>query len=221
MNRSLMAVAMATIALTSASFAQNAQTNAAAVRPQAARQAMMPINKLAQYLGLSDDQIAKVKAITKQDAPALLKIRTETQKKIKAILTPDQIKKYDEIMAERKAEAAKNNKKQNAAAAAQQPAARKQNRAATQKPDQVRMLNKELALSPAQLDLIKPILQNQAKQLKAIRDDSQKKIKAILTADQLDKYNKLIAAQAAGAKTNAQKVNHAKGAKKNQRNSGF
>ncbi len=221
MNRSLMAVAMATIALTSASFAQNAQTNAAAVRPQAARQAMMPINKLAQYLGLSDDQVAKVKAITKQDAPALLKIRTETQKKIKAILTPDQIKKYDEIMAQRKAEAAKNNKKQNAAAAAQQPAARKQNRAATQKPDQVRMLNKELALSPAQLDLIKPILQNQAKQLKTIRDDSQKKIKAILTADQLDKYNKLIAAQAAGAKTNAQKVNRAKGAKKNQRNSGF
>ena len=221
MNRSLMAVAMATIALTSASFAQNAQTNAAVVRPQAARQAMMPINKLAQYLGLSDDQVAKVKAITKGEAPALLKIRTETQKKIKAILTPDQIKKYDEIMAQRKAEAANNLKKKNAAGAAQQPAAKNQNRAGMQRLDQVRMLNKELALSPAQLDLIKPILQNQAKQLKALRDDSQNKIKAILTADQLDKYNKLIAAQTAGANPNAQKMNRAKGAKKNLRNSGF
>jgi hypothetical protein len=87
-------------------------------------------------------------------------------------------------------------------------------------------LVQELGLNTAQTDLIKPILKTQAAQLKVVRDDTQKKVMAILTPEQVEKYKSIRDAQATTVKTGqaigGQPMGKAvKPAKRNKVNSGF
>ncbi|MHB1459749.1 MAG: hypothetical protein ACYC1M_00495 [Armatimonadota bacterium] len=244
MNRSLLTAALAALVIAAPVFSQtNTQPAAAQRRPaMASRQPQMQLRRLSQALSLTTDQIAKVKELMKAEAPKVLRIRNDAQKKIQAVLTPDQIKKYQEIVKSRAsveraganasgANAADQNAKpkrqaRNAAQTAAPAAGNAQMPKPGQRVDQLRRLVQELGLTTAQTDLIKPILKAQAALLKTVREDTQKKIVAILTPEQAEKYKSMLEAQAAAVKagqSNAEKpkTKAVKPAKRNKTNSGF
>lgn len=238
MNRSLLAVAMATMAFMSPAFAQtDANPNATAKRPaMAARQPQMQLRRMVQYLTLTSEQVEKIKAIMKAEAPKQLRIRTQAQRKIRAILTADQIKKYEEYLNARKAamaadasvkpenqDAKPKRAGRNAPAPTVSAPADAQRVAPGQRVDQLRMLTRLLQLTPAQIELLKPIMKAQSAALKVLRTETQTQIKALLSADQLVKYNQLIEAQKAGMKANEPKAAKpaVKAGKKNRATGGF
>ncbi len=238
MNRSMFAAAIAALVIVTPVFSQtDTQPAAAQKRPAvAARQPQMQLRRLSQALSLTPDQIAKVKELMKAEASKVLRIRNDAQTKIRAILTPDQVKKYEELVKPRPAveraganatdENAKPKRQARNAASATAPAEAGQKARPGQRADQPRAMIQALGLTAAQTDLIKPILKAQAALLKTAREDTQKKITALLTPEQAAKYKAIIEAQKAAVKpkqadAEKPKAKAVKPNKRNKTNSGF
>lgn len=154
------------------------------------------LEQLQNELGLTDAQVAQIQTIQQAERTQMESLRSSFDTQIKAILTAEQAEKFAAMQKKRPEGGRPQGQGGDMPppnADAGQPPAPPADGAPPQhgKADMLEKLKTDLGLSDEQASQLATIQQEQRKQMEALRADTQTQIKALLTAEQAEKFQQL------------------------------
>ena len=148
--------------------------------------------QLQNELGLTDAQVAQIQTIQQAERTQMDSLRSSFDQQITAILTAEQAEQFKAMQQQRPQEGRPQGKNTMPPPAPPVDGARPPQGG---KDDMLAKLKTDLGLTDEQVTQLATIQQEQRKQMEALRADTQAQIKAVLTAEQAEKFQQLQARQ--------------------------